>query len=300
MVVIVLEGSKALRRCLTALSEQVNAAENEVIVPYDDRHEEVSKLAGTFSSVRFIPLEGEHTYAELRTVGVRAARARIVAVTEDHCIPCRDWGLNLLKAHESTCVAVGGAVEKLIPDSALNWSLYLLDYVRYANPRPQEEVDHLTDCNVSYKRAALDTIRSVWEHEFHEPEVHAALREQGGALLFAPDAFVFQQRNVSIRSAIEDRFAFGRLFGSRRVEGATLFRRLFYTCTSVILPLLLVGRAGGHVVRKRRYTGAFIRSLPFTLLFSTTWALGEFTGYLTGQAATMLTPVLKEKVDVGV
>jgi len=287
--VIVLKGGNALTRCLTALSGQTNVSDVEIIVPYDDNHN-LDSCRTQFPDVRWLAVQGDRTYAELRTKGVLAARGAVVALTEDHCVPRPAWCATLLKEHEAAHAAVGGAVDKLTPDTALNWSLYLADYVRYANPAPAGTVDHLTDCNVSYKRAALDPIAGVWAHEFHEPEVHAALREQGGALWLSPGVVVDQQRSMTLRDAVRDRYAFGRLFGGRRVEALSLGQRLVYAGTALALPVLLVGRVVGHVLEKRRYLGALLRAFPFVLLLNSVWAWGEFLGYLTGRAATSLTP----------
>jgi hypothetical protein len=194
----------------------------------------------------------------------------------------------ILRAHEQPYGAIGGAVEKAAPDSALNWSLYLVDYVRYANPISAGVVHHLTDCNVSYKRSALTQIEGVWRKEFHEPEVHASLEAAGHDLSFSPRIVVRQQRSMGFREAIRDRYEFGRLFGGRRAAGVALSRRLSYIMASFFLPVLLTGRVAVHVLRRKRYMGAFLRALPFALLLNTTWAWGEFIGYLTRQAGRSL------------
>ena len=49
------------------------------------------------------------------------------------------------------------------------------------NPLSDGPSSQLTDCNVSYKRPALNVISDVWRVEFHEPAVHAALRAIGSS-----------------------------------------------------------------------------------------------------------------------
>lgn len=290
VVVIVLIGGDLLRRCLRALAVQKGADSLEVIVPYDDAHADVGRLAEEFSGVQFVFVEGRHTYAELRTAGVKRATSKVVALLEDHCVPDPGWAREILRAHEGSVVAVGGPVDKLTPDTALNWSLYLADYVRYARPLPAGPVEHLTDCNVSYKRANLASIADVWAREFHEPEVHAALRERGGQLWFDPGVLVQQQRPISLGDAVKDRYAFGRLFGSRRVEGKTLGERLKMAALGLLLPPLLVARVGQVVFSKKRYRGEFVRALPYVVLMNTLWATGEVLGYLTARSAASLSP----------
>ncbi|RME77287.1 MAG: glycosyltransferase, partial [Chloroflexi bacterium] len=281
-----------LANCLSALTRQqgVEQTKIEIIVPCDDRVPDLPARQQQFPHVQFLPFTGRRTYAELRAQGVNQAGGSIIALTEDQCTPVPDWCAGILQAHQQPPAAIGGPVEKTGPDTALNWAFYLADYVRYANPRPAGPADHLTDCNVTYKRAALEAIAPVWRTEFHEPEVHAALQAAGHTLWFAPELTVHQHRRMTLRQAIRDRYAFGRLFGSGRAAGQPLSRRLAFAAAGLALPLLLTGRVAGHVFRRRRYRAAFLRALPALALVSTVWAWGELAGYLTGQAEESLSP----------
>ena len=292
IVIIVLEGREKLARCLSALTGPATSIGHEIIVPYDASHRDVVSLERQFPGVHFLPSPGRHTHAKLRALAVQQASGDIVAITEDHCIPAPDWPDQVLVEHEIPHAAIGGTVEKTVPDTLLNWSLYLADYVRYANPALAGMVDQITDCNATYKRVALRQIADVWYKEFHEPEVNAALRGIGETLWFAPAVVVHQQRDLSLSEAVRDRFAFGRLFGARRAVGGTARRRLFYAALSPFLPLLLTARIGGQVVRKRRYMGPFLRALPIVICLNAVWAWGEFVGNLTGGATGSPKPIM--------
>jgi len=262
----------------------------EIFVITDDRTGEVSDLQEQFPTVSFLHLEGHRTYAELRAHGVKKSHGQIVALTEDHCIPEPDWCARILDAHLDSHSVVGGAVEKGVPDTTINWAIYFLDYLRYMNPLTEGESNCLTDCNVSYKRAALDEIADVWSHEFHEPDVHWALMARGESLWLSPKITVRQQRSFSLNAAIWDRFSFGRLFAVLRLKAISPISRMFYAGGSFILPFLLVGRIAAQVVRKRRALTAYIRALPALTLLATVWAGGELAGYLTGRPGTYLMP----------
>jgi hypothetical protein len=290
VVVVPLVGPDTLRRCLSALHRQVGAPAVEILVPFDARHPTLPVLQAHFPQVQFLPLAGQRTYAELRAAGVRRAAGHIIALTEDHCLPRPDWCAQLVSGHEADAAAVGGAVEKLHPDTALNWALYLADYVRYMNPAPAGPTHHLTDCNVSYKKTALAAIAPVWRTEFHEPEVHAALQAQGGALYLLPQVVVEQQRPVNPAQALRDRVIFGRLFGGGRAAGLPPARRGLMAGAALVLPLLLTARSAGHVVRKKRHRLALLRALPWLIALNTLWAWGELLGYVTGRAGPALTP----------
>lgn len=283
-----------LIRCLTALTQLPGGSTPEIIVPCDESVGDLRMIREEFPDVRFISVDGERTYAELRTIGVREAHGRIVALTEDHCIVDSEWLVQILRAHQAPDAAIGGAVEKMRPDTALNWALYLADYLRYMNPQPEGTTNNLTDCNVTYKRTALDAIADTWADEFHEPVVHAALQSSGQSLWLDPKIVVYQQRDVDLRVAVRDRYAFGRLFASTRAIDFSRAQRFLYCLLSLALPAVLVGRVAIHILRKRRCVAEFLRSLPYLVLVSTVWAGGEFLGYVTGRAEASLTAELRK------
>jgi hypothetical protein len=235
--------------------------------------------------VQFVVPGKRSTFAELRGAAVRRSRGRLVAITEDQCIPPARWCANILAAHAARpSAAIGGPVDKEGADTALNWAIYLRELgVGYMPPVSDGPSPQLTDCNVTYKRAVLDQIAEVWAESFHEPRVHEALTRAGGPLWLSPALLTFQQRSFTLQRALVERYEFGRLYGSMRVAGVPFARRMIMTAASAILPSLLVARVVITVLRKRRHVGPCIRALPFLSLFATVWSWGEFLGYLTGK-----------------
>ncbi|MBI3470650.1 MAG: glycosyltransferase, partial [Candidatus Solibacter usitatus] len=276
-------------RCLAALSRQTGVEKLEILVPWDGSWGPSAALEGMYRGVRFlsVPSARPRTTAELRALGARAASGEIVALTEDHCAPEPDWCARILEAHRLGHAAVGGAVEKITPDGILPWAFFLADYLRYMNPLPEGPAAGLTDCNVSYKRAALEAIATVWAVEFHEHLVHAALAARGGTLWFSPRVVVRQGRPIGWRAALHDRYAYGRLFGSTRVAGRPSLARAVAAC---LIPPLQIARIASGVARRRRCAGQFLRCLPALAVLATAWACGEFAGYLTGRPDPSLTP----------
>ena len=279
VVVVTVESAGRLRACLDAIQRQ--KAPVEILVPWDGSHGACAALRQQFPNVRFtVAGRQKLTFAQLRAHGISQATGDIVAITEDHFTPAPDWCRQILEAHREPHAAIGGAVEKQTPDTVLNWAFYLADYLRYLDP-PEGPSAHLTDGNVTYKRAALMEIRNVWEVEFHENLIHAALRARGQSLWLSPRIVVRQRRQMTLRNAIRDRYAFGRLFGSTRVEGMSLAGRLKFMVLCLVLPALLLLRVASHLLRTRRYVAASLRALPALVLISIVWAWGEFVGYIT-------------------
>lgn len=283
VIVITVQDANRLRSCLRAVLNQESAPAMEILAPWDFSHGDYTGLKREFPAVRFLEVARQKlTFAQLRAHAMAEARGEIVAVTEDHFTPAPDWCRQILDAHKTPHAAIGGQVEKDTPDGVMSWSFYLADYIRYLDP-PEGPSDHLTDGNVTYKRAALLPIREAWKAEFHENVIHAALKERGQSLWLSPRIRVRQKRPIGLAAALRDRYAFGRLFGSTRVENAGTAARLKMMAVSLLLPALLVARVASHVARTRRYTGAFLRALPALVLISTVWAWGEFVGYATAR-----------------
>src|SRR4051794_16678635 len=99
-----------LRRCLhELLAQDLDPATYEIIVADDGASAAtraiVSTIArdadahGPHACVRYVPVCGRHGPAAARNTGWRAARAPIIAFTDDDCLPAPCWlraGINSL------------------------------------------------------------------------------------------------------------------------------------------------------------------------------------------------------------
>lgn len=284
MVIVALDGGANLRRCLRALAAQESAPAMQVIVAHDDRVANTAELRAEFPGTEFVLCAERKNYPALRSAGVRAARGAIIAATEDQCIPPPSWCASIVAEHRArTHGAIGGPVEKFQPDDLLAWAIYLREFGEYTPPMNEGPAATLTDCNVTYKRAALERIAVVWQHEFHEPQVHGALRAAGEQLWLAPALQVMHQRTMPLGDAVEERFSFGRLFAALRVQTMSSVARLMMIPLTLLLPLLFVLRVILRAVGKRRYLDRVMLALPYLVVFSVAWSLGELVGYITAR-----------------
>jgi hypothetical protein len=283
VVVVPFAGRAALERCLAALEGQRGAPRFEVIVPADDTVADAPSLERRGRGVRVVPVAGRAGPAALRAAGLRAARGRIVAFTEDHCEPAEDWCAAIARAHRAPHAAVGGVVEKEGRDSALAWALYLCDYGRYMRPLPAGPAEYLTDVNTSYKRAALEGLAEAQAPELHETAVNWALARRGETLWLDPAIVVRQARRVRWLPALRERFVHGWIFAGTRVPGMSAPARLVRAGLTPSLPGVMVARAAGNAVRRRRHLGALALAAPAMLVATTAWSLGELAGYVLGR-----------------
>src|SRR5271157_5047693 len=237
-----------LEGCLEALRQQVNPPSMEVLVTCDARLPGIDELKRRFPEVCIIPVEKlrsvrsgpsrEH-HDELRGIGIREARAPLVALIEDVGRPDPHWSAELVKEHAQAYAAIGGAMENGI-DRPLNWALYFGDFGRYQNPIPRGPSPYVSDANVCYKRAALERVADAWPESYNEARVHGALAVRGEVLALSPDVVVRQGRlNLRLGPVLTERYVWGRSFAATRVAGASASRRLVMAAMTPLLPFVL-------------------------------------------------------------
>ncbi len=272
-----------LRRCLTALREQVEVPRFDLIVAYDPHIPGIEAAAAEFPEARMVCNEGQRTPLELASRAVRESTGDLILLTEDHCEPARRWVRTMIDAQSKDRAAVGGRVEIVPGASATDWAFYFVDFFRYAGPLPEGPSPALTVCNVSYDRERLAEVRKLWEMFFMEPVVNDALRARYGELWLAADSEVKMSRHASLRDALYERYAFGRLFGYTRNGFCSRGRRISYAVLAPTLPLLLLGRMARAASRSPELTRSFLRAIGPLVLMVISWTWGEWLGYLTGR-----------------
>ena len=120
-----------LEGCLTSLMQQTDCPAMEIIVPHHPAVEGIAAARDRFPRVKFVEIADLRTYKgtpgirehhdEIRSRGLAMARGSIVALTEDHAIPVRDWCARMVEAHGEGVAAVAGAIQNGV-DRPLNWA----------------------------------------------------------------------------------------------------------------------------------------------------------------------------------
>lgn len=299
ILLTVVSGVEAVRRCLTVLTKQIDFSDSEIIVPFDKWSATVGDLAAEFPEVSFHFVEDlglancadisafEHRlYDRRRAVGLRLSRGNILAMTEDHAIPADDWCQQILKAHEQPHAVIGGAIENAV-DSPLNWAWYYCDFGRYGRPLKCGRAEYVSDINVAYKRDALESVRDVWREAYHETTVHKALQNRGAKLYLNDKMIVFQHRPpLSLKKTWRERLDWGRIFAETRAAEMSFFNRLTYAAGTIFLPPLLLARAVKNMHRQKRTAPQILSAIPYLLFLLVGWSVGECAGYLLGEPLT--------------
>lgn len=113
-----------LGRCLAALAAQTMAADHYEILVADDAaspktHRQIEEFADQIScAIRYVPISEMHGPAAARNAGWRAARAPLVAFTDDDTIPDAGWlaaGAGALERDRELAAVTGQVIVPLPP-----------------------------------------------------------------------------------------------------------------------------------------------------------------------------------------
>jgi hypothetical protein len=282
VVVVRFAGGRSIDRCLQALAAQSSASAFEVIVAEEAGGEAMVPPPDSLT-VRVVEGPRGCGPARLRSLGVRASVAPIVATIEDHIVPANDWCSAVLAAHArhaKTAVAVGGTIA---PDPSLrgtDLAFYLLAYARYLPPLPTGPSAYLSDCHVTYRRSALDAVADVWGEAFVETVVHDALRARGGGLVLDGALRATQGRAVDLRMAQHEQRVHGEEYARGRMAGAPLLARFVRAGVSVALPAVLSSRSVARAISRGCPPVPVLGAFPSLFRLAASWSAGEVRGYL--------------------
>lgn len=295
IVVTIVDGGRYLRDFLLAVMAMEDAPPLEIIVPYDASVADTKLLESEFPQVKFMDMgvvtpayplstqSGQHElYDRRRSLGLSSATGDIIGMLEDRGHPSRDWARTLVKLHaENKNNVIGGAIECQEPVDLMHWAFYVTDFGRYGRPFETGSVGWVSDVNVSYKPKALADTRELWIDRFWEMIVHRALMDRGEQLLLSNELVVNHRRPpITFWNLLKERRDWGNLFGFVRTKRTSPLERLGLIVMSPLIPPTLWIRHG--LIQKQKGRGLrYLKALPYVMVMTTAWTLGEVWGYIT-------------------
>lgn len=269
---------------LDALQPQIRPGRDEVIVVTRRGKAERELLQRRYPSVTLHVAPVGTPITALRRLGIGHARGAIVAITEDHCIPCADW-ISTIAGHLShgDCDVVGGPVENASTSRLCDWAAFLTEYAGLVrSDRDQTGDATVPGNNVAYRRELIEDLSSILERGQWESFCYEKWAEKGMCLKLEPKMLVYHRRPFDVRYFVGQRFHFCRSFAAMRGQSLTTVKRIGYGVASMALPPVLVARGLFALARKRRLVGRYLRCLPLIGLYFTVGAIGEMIGYFLG------------------
>lgn len=277
------EDKERILETLASLDEKQGEIACEVVLA-DRRQDEISReIARRYPAVRMLPCPAGTTLPTMRTLALEASNAPIVAVTEDHCVPCAGWLGEIVRAMDDTAVvAVGGCVVNGVTETPLDWATFLCEYSAFSPPVAEGVTSTLPGMNLAYRRTALTALdRQRLTEGFWETTVHPLLLADGRKLLSRNTMIMNHCKKFSFGLFAQQRFLYSRYYAGLRFPPHRVFHRLGAMLASVLLPPLLLWRMQKAATAKG--LGREFRSASPTLLaFVLIWSFGEGVGYLLG------------------
>lgn len=234
-------------------------------------------------SLVLLEIPGDHSVPQLRAHGIRAARGRFVAITEDHCELSAGWPQTFAAALADPKVgAAGGGVGNGRRNSVTDWAIYFSRYATLMPPLPRGPAQALPGNNTCYRRELLESLRELYEDGFWEHEFHQHLRRQGLRLMQEPDAVVRHRKPYRFGAYLSLRFQHGRCFGGMIRKASGFRHAATRVLFSPLTPLLMAARSARAVTAKKAYNREYCLALPLLLLCYASWTAGEAAGCLFG------------------
>lgn len=276
--------------CLEAIQQQEGNVSTEVIVSDCTGVATVAAIRERFPAVRVLAFPELMSVPQLRAAAISEARGKLVAVTEDHCVPRGDWLRQLTLAHQRHgWAAVGGGVVNGAMEHAVDWAAFFCEYSRHMVPVEEGPTGSIPGMNVAYDMDALSSMRTLFQEGVWENFIHDRIRAAGHVLGLSPSVIVSHEKLFTVATFSSERFHYSRSFAGFRVQGLPYWRRLGWAAASCLLAPLLIWRTSkAALLDKRGYVLPYLRALPLVCYFCVVWSIGEFVGYLTGPGSSIL------------
>jgi GT2 family glycosyltransferase len=269
---------------LRGLSAQTVRHELELILvtPADESAADHASWLTGFHSVSIVRVRHVRSRGAAAAAGVRAARAEIVALMENHVFPEPDWAEQILRAHQGPWMAIGPRVNGLNLRSWTSRAYRMVFYGRLSARDQPRETEHLPWHNGTYKSRLLQPFANQLEDLLdHEERFHQMLLAHGYRLYYWPGARL-RHANVSRPGrALQLAFYTGRVFASERNRDWPWRRRLLYAAGWPLFPWIRLAQMREDIQRIARQEPTWFL-LPLGVLLLHLLALGEAIGYLVG------------------
>jgi GT2 family glycosyltransferase len=271
--------------CLQSLATQRTEEKFEVIVVDSSTDATPVLVRCKFPNVTLCTFSDRKFCGDARNAGISIAKGDIIAFIDADCVADRGWVDEILKAHQSSHLAIGGAIANREPSSIVGWGAYFCEFSQWMpNIRPTWLAD-VAGANMSYKRKIFEELGPFIEGSYcSDTDFHWRLSQIGHRIRFVPSILVFHHYIDGFPGFIRHEYHHGQSFARVRVEGKQFSRlkRFIYVMLAFLIPakrfLEIVRRSFGN----RTYVPEFVKVSPLVLLGLVSWAVGEWVGYIRG------------------
>jgi hypothetical protein len=217
---------------------------------------------------------------ELWRDGILRAKAERVALMTTQCVPDPDWIEALLRLDLVAYAGIGGAIDLGASCSGAQRAVYLLRFSAFTPQRGIGVVSDIAADNAVYRTSAILMHGDLLEKGFWEPSFHRRFAGQALKLQFDPSLLVTYCGREQPLPFMGLRFSHGREYGFSRANNAPLARRLAWVFASPLIAPLIFGRVIARAASRPRLRRTLPSALPWLMLFTVAWSIGEARGYI--------------------
>jgi glycosyltransferase involved in cell wall biosynthesis len=285
IIVASYDSGNLIKSCLESLKNQNTDQPFEIIVVSSSSDGVANLIKQTFPDVRLYQFPKRKFCGDARNIGLSVAKGELIAFIDADCRADQNWANQIIKAHQSPPLAIGGAIANGNPESPVGWAAYFCEFSQWMPGFPIRNMADIAGANMSYKKKAFEEYGLFIEGTYSsDTEFHWRLEKNGRVLQFVPSILVFHHNIDQLGKFLRHEFEHGRYFARVRMNSQyfSKSRRWIYTTFSFLIPPWLFLKIGLNNLKNRNYLPHFLKAWPLLMLGLISWSLGEWVAYLLG------------------
>jgi GT2 family glycosyltransferase len=283
IIIAFYDSGSLIERCLESLENQSTDQPFEILVVDSSSNGMPTLIRKRFPHVRLYQFRERKFCGDARNLGLSAARGEIIAFIDADCTAEGNWVDQILEAHQSPHLAIGGAFKNGNPENLVSWAAYFCELSQWMPGLASQEMKDIPGGNMSYKRTAFEKYGVLLQGTYcSDTDFHWRLAKYGHRLRFVPSMIVSHHNIDQLKRFLRHEFEHGRCFARvrRKHQNFSKFRRWLYTTFSFLIPSWLFFKIGLNNLRNRTYLPHFLKAWPLLILGLISWSLGECAGYM--------------------
>jgi glycosyltransferase involved in cell wall biosynthesis len=276
------DAENTIEACLRSLCDQETDKDYEIVVVDSSTDATAQLIQQGFPEVKLYHFAERKYCGDARNIGISGARSEIIALTDADCEAPRTWVDDVLEAHRSPHLAIGGAIGNAKPANLVGWAAYFCEFSNWMPRSQPRELDDIAAANMSYKRAAFATYGPFIEGTYcSDSEFHWRLGREGHRLRFLPHIVVSHRSINDFGEFVAHEFEHGACFARVRTaaQGFSGARRLGYVLLGPLIPFKVLLQVVNNNLTTQVYLRQFLKTLPLVALGILSWSAGEVVGY---------------------
>ncbi|MFH1965837.1 MAG: glycosyltransferase [Acidobacteriota bacterium] len=269
--------------CLRSLESQADPDSFEIIVIDSSNDGTAEFVEQNFSQAEIYRFAERKFCGDARNIGITKANGEVVAFIDADCLAGPSWVEDILRAHDSSDLAIGGAIANGNPESYVGWAAYFTEFSKWMPGTRPDFISDIAGANMSYKTEIFERYGRFIEGTYcSDTEFHWRLGQDGLRLRFVPSIVVSHCNIEHLGKFLKHEIFHGRSFARVRIRARRFSRRRRFVY-ALGIPLVagkLLLEIGMANLINRHYLKYFIRTMPLVSLGVACWCAGEFIGYL--------------------